>query len=286
MASAVTTGTRIHALVMMSEPVASALFVDFDGTLLDTERRVSTATTAALQRLVDSGWLYIPASSRPILGVRFAELPPPRYIVALNGAVVYDAASDVVHVRATIRSEALASIVDLAPPGTVANIYTPTEWFANDVRSRWVQEEERRIRGRVAPWDGRVSGDACKCLVLGASPDLDVLEGRLDEQQLGGEGVIWFRSESEYLEIGPVEASKGAAVGFVRLLHGGELFCVAVGDGPADVSLLEASDVGVAVGNARPEVRAVAYTVVPSNTEGGVKVLLEALIDGRLTTRG
>lgn len=253
--------------------------MDFDGTLLDSCRRVPVRCREALFDLVAAGWMYIPVSSRPLVGLQYAELPAPRYVVGLNGAVVKDRESGAVHVRATVRADVVREMIGLAPDDVVLTFYAPESWWATDLTSARVREEERRVRARAAQWTDGVTDEVCKCLALGPSAALDSLEwdlwGRFRER-----GIVWFRSEPEYLEIGPVGASKGAALSVLRSLMSGNVYFVAVGDGAADVCLLESADFGVAVGNATADVLAVASAVVPTNDECGVAALIEELLAG------
>ncbi len=64
-----------------------------------------------------------------------------------------------------------------------------------------------------------------------------------------------MRSLCEYLHI-PIEAT------------------MALGDGSNDMTMIEASGIGVAMGNAIPELKALADFVTASNDEAGVSVAI------------
>ena len=75
------------------------------------------------------------------------------------------------------------------------------------------------------------------------------------------------------------EASKGAAL--LRLaarLNIEERATLAIGDGVNDVSMLSSAGLGVAMGNAAPEVRAVASAVTARNAEDGAAQALDRYI--------
>ena len=72
-----------------------------------------------------------------------------------------------------------------------------------------------------------------------------------------------------YLEVFSHKASKYNAVRFIREKYGFERV-VAFGDNLNDLSMFEAADVKVAVGNAREELKAAADIVIGPNTEEGV----------------
>jgi HAD superfamily hydrolase (TIGR01484 family) len=72
------------------------------------------------------------------------------------------------------------------------------------------------------------------------------------------------------------DATKEAALRFVCDTWGIALADVlALGDAEADIGMLQQAGVGVAVGNAHPEVRAIANWVAPSAGEGGVAAAVE-----------
>jgi HAD superfamily hydrolase (TIGR01484 family) len=64
---------------------------DLDGTLLDCDKRVSEYTKRVLGEAAELGWLLVPVTGRPILGVsrEVLTLPGAKYAVASNGAVLY-----------------------------------------------------------------------------------------------------------------------------------------------------------------------------------------------------
>lgn len=260
------------------DAASRAFLVDFDGTLLNSRREASSGTRKALAELVETGWMYVPASSRPPAGLRFEELPSPRYLIALNGALVVDEVAGVAHVRASMDPEVTRGILDCMGVGAICNVYTPHHWFSSDVSNFRVTEEQRRLRTEALPLPALGEHLVCKCLALGEADELDSIETKLQQKFRSGV-VSWFRSEPEYLEIGPATASKGAALSFVRDLISDPSFVVAVGDGPADAELLSRADFGLAVSNAVPEVKRVAAIVAPSNDEEGVAEIAKWLLE-------
>lgn len=81
------------------------------------------------------------------------------------------------------------------------------------------------------------------------------------------------------LEIGGKTTSKAEALKQMSELlgiHQSEM--MAIGDSPNDIAMLMASGMPVAVGNAEPEVKAIAKYIAPSNHEDGVADAVEKFV--------
>ena len=77
----------------MSEKKSIRLIaLDLDGTLLDSEKRLSAANRAALERAVSMGIEVVPATGRFYDGMPevIRELPFVRYVITVNGAQVFE----------------------------------------------------------------------------------------------------------------------------------------------------------------------------------------------------
>ena len=69
------------------------ILLDLDGTLLTSEKTISPANYAALSQCADRGIYIVPSTGRFYGGMPqvVRELPFIRYVIAVNGAQVYDA---------------------------------------------------------------------------------------------------------------------------------------------------------------------------------------------------
>ena len=66
--------------------------LDFDGTLLDQEKRISAANKKALESCIRHGIVIVPATGRPAAGIPdcVREMQGIRYGILSNGARVED----------------------------------------------------------------------------------------------------------------------------------------------------------------------------------------------------
>ena len=83
------------------------------------------------------------------------------------------------------------------------------------------------------------------------------------------------KSNAEYLELLPLGADKGVALAFVAERYGVSASqTIAFGDSWNDLPMLEWAGLGIAVGNAKPEVLAAADRTVQASAEDGVGIAL------------
>ena len=106
--------------------------------------------------------------------------------------------------------------------------------------------------------------DPIKLLCIGPPPACDAFKRRLDRRCAGHPAPpVVVRSEPEYVEVLGHGVNKGR--GLQQACRAAGLEChevVAFGDGLNDLELLQAAGLGVAMGNAHPEVRRQAGMVI------------------------
>ncbi|HTW94831.1 MAG TPA: HAD hydrolase family protein, partial [Tepidisphaeraceae bacterium] len=89
--------------------------------------------------------------------------------------------------------------------------------------------------------------------------------------------------ELELLEIFDPAVNKWEGILHVARHHGIEpRQIIAIGDDVNDIHMIRHAGLGVAMGNARPEVRAAARLVIESNKDDGLAQFLEKLSSGQL----
>ena len=95
-------------------------------------------------------------------------------------------------------------------------------------------------------------------------------------KQCMGERVSVYRSEPYYVEAMPLGVDKATSIAHMLPLVGltGEK-CVACGDSFNDITMIKYAGVGVAMGNAKPEVKEAADVVTLSNDEDGLVPIIE-----------
>ena len=89
--------------------------LDLDGTLLDSEKRLSEANREALARAAARGVLIVPTTGRffGMMPPAVRDLPFVRYAITINGAQVYDRETDTALVRDEIPLATALGVMEL-----------------------------------------------------------------------------------------------------------------------------------------------------------------------------
>ena len=261
----------------------SIVFLDIDGTLLDSRHQVMPCTQSRLKYLHRRGVPIVLCSARPPAGVNLvadqAELYGPR--ACYNGGLIYDKHSTILRdVGIDVRTAMdFRRFVAERFPELVVSAYLYNIWLTEDPRHPIIRQEAE-ISG-CAPLMGTleqvadVAPHVHKLLCIGDKAQIRALQSELHQHF---PGLTALRSKADYLEILPPESTKGSAAQ-VLLEHYGlsTQEAVAFGDSDVDVDLLQYCGFGVAMGNAPRPVKEAADYVTASNDEEGIYIALNSL---------
>lgn len=230
--------------------------LDMDGTLLTEDKKVSDENQAALLAARSAGITVMFATGRGIQNVlTYAEelnlMDTP--LVAVNGSEVYRKPGDLIE-RHTLDAEQVNSLHQLAVQhDTWFWAYSVGDIFNKD---RWVQQKELTAK----QW-----------LKFGYyTEDPDSLAAIRSEIMSWGTLEL-SNSHPCNLELNPKGIHKASGIQRVCELLGFEMSqVIAMGDSLNDVTMIREAGLGVAMGNAQEEVKALADVVTLTNEEHGV----------------
>jgi len=263
------------------------LCTDIDGTLLNKERELSQATIQQFLLIKDACGIVL-ASSRMPEAMRHlqAELKVDGSpLIAYNGGLVLD--GNKVLSSTEIGFSEVNKIVSFCEHTEVhVSIYNNDEWFVpamdywadREANNTKVRPEVRGLNDTLAVYRQSNKG-AHKVMCMGPANEIAVLYDQLIRTL--GDDIHVYKSKDTYLEIASRQISKRSAI--ETLLnhkytdHTWEQV-IAFGDNYNDMEMLEAVGMGVAVGNAREEVLAIANHVTDGNKEDGVAKALQILM--------
>ena len=272
--------------------------LDLDGTLLDSEKRLSETNREALERAAEKGVLIVPTTGRffGMMPPAVRDLPFVRYAITINGAQVYDRETDTAIGKDEIPLDMALGVMELLDRYDViydcyrqnwgwmtaalqdkAADYATNEHYLRMVREfrRPVPELKQHLRETAADGDVQKIMLFARNTVLSASSRTDVSAKTLDsiraELAASFPEIKVTASTWNNIELNIKTAHKGNALRrFAEHLGLGLENCMAFGDGMNDFTMVEAAGLGIAMANAEPEVKRVAKWIAPSNDEDGV----------------
>ena len=261
----------------------SIVFLDIDGTLLDSKHQVMPCTRNRLQYLHRRGVPIILCSARPPEGVnlvaRQAGLNGP--VACYNGGLIFDEHSTIlrdVGIDIQLAMDFKRFVAERFPD-LVVSAYLYNVWMVEDPQHPLVVQEAE-ISGSM-PLQGSLEQVASaashihKLLCMGDAVRIRALQ---KEAQQHFPQLMALRSKPEYLEILSPASTKGSAAQVLLAYYGLKPEqSVAFGDSDVDVDMLQYCGFGVAMGNAPRQVKEAADHVTATNDQEGVYIALNSL---------
>lgn len=262
--------------------------LDLDGTLLDSEKRLSEVNRTALADAAANGILIVPTTGRffGMMPPAVRDLPFVRYAITVNGAQVYDRETDTAIVREELPlDKALAIMRFLDGFDVIYDCYQDNwgrmtksmqdkaEEYAQDPHYVKMIREFRKPYPDLKSYLVEQGRDVQKIMLFARDPAVrDALAAELPARF---DGLAVSTSTFNNLEINVATAHKGRAIERFAAHFGWTLAnCMAFGDGLNDLSMVRMAGIGVAMANAAPEVLAAADHVTLSNDADGVAAAL------------
>lgn len=257
--------------------------LDIDGTLTDSNKEITPKTCDALTGLMRRGKKVVLASGRPTPGLRryAAKLRLDMYggyLCSFNGARIINAATGEVIVNRTLPPEAIPQMYAFARDNHLGVVTYENDGVISAFPVDRYAAEEARLNGmpirQVDHWDTYVTFPVNKCLMTGDGDHLAIMEKRL--QSMYKDRYSIYRSEDYFLEIMPLGVDKADALS-ILLTHLGltREQLAACGDGHNDLSMIKYAGLGVAMANAKDEIKKAADYVTLSNDQDGIAAVIE-----------
>ena len=263
------------------------LVLDVDGTLLNSNKEITARTLAALLKVQQMGVHIVLASGRPTNGVmplaKALELDHyGGFILSYNGGQIINVQTGELLFEKRINPEMLPYLDKKAKKNDFAIFtYHKVYILTDKPDNKHVKEEAALNNMRVIGVDNfpeAVDFSPCKCVL--ASDNEEELVGLENHWKKRLDGVLdVFRSEDYYLEVVPQFINKGNTLGvLMEKLKITTEQVVAIGDGIADVPMLQLAGTSVAMGNARDSVKSCTDFTTLANDMDGVAVAVETAI--------
>lgn len=272
--------------VYRCEGAIKLVAIDLDDTLLRDDLTISSYTQVVFKKVREldvsitlaTGRMF--ASARPYAELLGFDIP----LITYQGALVKNALSGEVVYHRPLSLEVARRVIAYGRKKEVqVNFYLNDKLYVERITPQG--EHYAALAGvpfnRVSDLEELlVEGNPMKLLLIEDESVIDTfaLELRAILDEAGLEAHL-TKSKPLYLEVSHPEATKGVALReLARRLDINREEVMAFGDSFNDLEMIRFAGVGVAVANARPEVRRCARYITASNNDDGVAAALEKLV--------
>lgn len=270
----------------MSKAEIKLIAVDLDGTLLDSDHRMSARTEKAIKAAIEKGVQVVIATGKTINAAKFVVEQ-----LKLKTPGVYDQGTTLYRADGTLLSE---TTLDKA---VVRQILTFAEdrGFRMALYSRdriLVREDDQRIKeltvnyheppaehvGALQNVVDKLPINKLLAVRYGDGRGITALRWQLS-MQLQNRVRLLQAGIADMLEILPPNGSKGAGVKqLIKEMGIPASAVMAIGDAENDIEMLQLAGISVAMGNASDHVKSAAKHVVASNDDDGVAEAIERFV--------
>lgn len=262
--------------------------LDLDGTTLQHYTGISPRVRASIQRAIQNGVVVLPATGRQLGGIpqEFLSIPGVRYALTSNGAKIYDLAeNEEVYSDCFTPAETIDLLDFLAGFEAVMSVYIDGRGYAAPNG-----QVEKKLNDELVAYmhATRTQVPSLAAFVQKAARPVEKIPLHFvkeEERQrawraLDARGDVSITSSMPLnMEVNTKTANKGAGLlALGRLLGAQRSQIMAVGDGLNDVEMLRQVGWGVAMGNALPQVKAVADAVTESCQNDGVADAIDRVL--------
>ena len=267
----------------MRKPV-KIIALDLDGTLLNSDKKLTQGNLEALERAAAAGIHIVPTTGRFYGGMPdfIRRLPFVRYVITINGAQVADLQTGQVIYRAELpvnQTVELMKYLDTLP--VIYDCYMNNDAFMTEALKERVDEMVSSPHYRKMVRELRKPVPELKQFILQQGNDIQKVQFFTNQPQLRLElmeqlprqfdNIIVSSSVVDNVEINQSRANKGEAL-LALAAHLGvdREQTMSFGDGLNDLSMIRDAGIGVAMANACPEVKELADELTLSCDEDGV----------------
>ena len=263
------------------------IVLDVDGTLLNSSRELTKRTVQTLRKVQQMGIRLALASGRPTYGLlplaKAIELGTyDGYIISYNGAQVMEARTGQIIFERRIDPQMVPYLEKKAQKmGFTMAYYDGNEVVSTDITNPHIVDEAE-MNGMTLRQDDTLSigMDDWPAEVMLVSDDEQALSALAEHMERHLNGVMdTIHSNPYYLEVVGYQVGKSYAMSALVQKMGIQMAEVlAIGDGEADINMLQMAGTGVAMANATDAVRRCADFTTLSNDQDGVALAIEKAI--------
>lgn len=265
--------------------IKKIFFTDLDETLLTTDKQISPTLLSAINAWMNNGNIFVLCSGRPTESIKqvakqFNLKHENLYFVGFNGAEIYHPANDKITIKKTLIPSDMKKVWDIAnAEGIHCHCYEGDHILAKQANEE-IAFYQKTIKLPVhyhEDFPECITNESYKMLCISLKGE-EILENlAVKIRNAMGEGITCIMSNPRLLEVFNSTAGKGSAViELCNYLNIPIANSYAAGDQQNDISMIKAAGTGIAMLNAKPEVREIAdkITLSDNNHDGLLPYLL------------
>lgn len=245
---------------------------DMDGTLLNSEHKISEENKKYIINAQEKGVKFVLASGRPTYAMIpfIKELQMDKYggyIISYNGAEIMEASTLKTIYSKFLNLDTVKEMYEVAKQNNVSLItYDKDIIYIYDINEySLVEPKITNLEYReIKLIDELKNNEYPKCMLVSSNDKVALLEKKLKE--IYNNKLYIAKSSPIFIEIANKEIDKGKSLEkLLEILNIDKNSAIAAGDNYNDIALLKAVGIPVAVSNAVDEIKKIAKYISTSN---------------------
>ena len=257
-----------------------AIFLDLDGTLLDDNKNISEVNKKAIKQAQSKGAIVCLCTGRQIdITKKFKEIAgTDKYVIASNGAIIYDCERNEELFSLKLADDICKKVYEYSiGKNILLRFDTRYARYLNDINRAVTTEIELE-----EDFDEFLNKNTVLQISV-CSPNLEYIDEIIDyieknrsDVKIENKFIAPIKDEKLWaINIINSSVSKGNAInGLCKFLKIDTNDVIAMGDDLNDISMMKTVGLGVAMGNAKEEVKKHAKEITKTNNENGVAELI------------
>lgn len=282
--------------------------LDLDGTSLNSFGQMTTNTKDVLQKAMGKGTELVIASGRNINSIKpiAKDLKEVKYIIAGNGAIIYDLENTQILCEKSISKNKALEIIKICKQNSIYfSVYTNrtiiTEnlkynvlcYHKENARKEDYQKTHITLVEDIVEYVKNMQEEVIKIFICDGTEsifksilkkfyeikDIDILDVSHMTQKIIKQGTSEIKIEYYYTEISAENVNKWNAIEYLlEKLKINKEEVMAIGDNMNDKQMIENAGLGISMGNSSPCIKEISDFVTDTNDNEGVAKAIEKFI--------
>ena len=265
---------------------------DIDGTLLNSEKKITKAMHDGIHEMIDRGIKFVVATGRVFSAGKwpYVDLGIDGPLITCNGALIKDTGTGEIIYSRPLDLVLARKVSEICARHNVYFHYY-SETCIHSERYDFIMKQYAEL-SKVLPESKKVPTEVLahyndyldrgeKLYKIGIYCDDGEASDRLIKEVMGIEGLACYKSLSNSFDVMAEGVSKADAIAQLNAYYNiPREETIASGDNENDIDMIKYAGLGVAMGNAIEAAKAVADYVTTTNDEDGLlKVIQEFIFD-------